>query len=160
MSASVVLQSWKEISAYVGRTERTLQRWETKFGFPVHRPSSKSRSAVMALPQEINEWTRGKPSLVSIREGCRLKAAPPPDQSQRISEARQLESSSNTTLPSHSHQLRKTNVLKCAVLEQLQRSRSLWDEQVNLRADIRDLLTTQRKLHEKLSQILLEGQVT
>lgn len=156
MSASVVLQSWKEISAYVGRTERTLQRWETKFGFPVHRPSSKSRSAVMALPQEINEWTRGKPSLVSIREGCRLNsAAPPKDRNQRTSEARQPESSSTTTLPCHPRPLREAKVLKCAVLDQLRHSRSLWNEQRNLRADIRDLLKAQRKLREELRQNLL-----
>ena len=68
MGAKVVLQSWKEISAYVGRTERTLQRWEQQFGFPIHRPSSKLRSSVMALSEEIQDWTRAKPSLLSIRQ--------------------------------------------------------------------------------------------
>jgi hypothetical protein len=33
---SNILVSWKEISAYTGFTERTLQRWEQRFGFPVH----------------------------------------------------------------------------------------------------------------------------
>lgn len=72
MARQVVLQSWKEISKYVGRTERTLQRWEREFGFPVHRPSGKSRSAVMALTQEIREWTRGRPSLLQIRRTTKL----------------------------------------------------------------------------------------
>ena len=73
MALQVVLQSWKEISKYVGRTERTVQRWEQDFGFPVHRPSGKSRSAVMALTKEIQEWTRGRPSLLQIRRAPRLQ---------------------------------------------------------------------------------------
>jgi hypothetical protein len=72
MSPTTVLQSWKQIAAYVGRTERTIQRWEQEFGFPIHRPAGKSRSAVMALAQEIQEWTREKPSLVEIRTTARL----------------------------------------------------------------------------------------
>ena len=75
MPAHVVLQSWKQISEYVGRTERTLQRWEQEFGFPVHRPSGKPRSSVMVLAQEIQEWTRGKPSLVQIQRAARLNRA-------------------------------------------------------------------------------------
>ena len=75
MAVQAMLQSWKEISRYVGRTERTLQRWEQEFGFPVHRPSGKSRSAVMALTREINEWARGKPSLALIRQTARIKRA-------------------------------------------------------------------------------------
>jgi hypothetical protein len=59
----------------VGRTERTLQRWEREFGFPVHRPSGKSRSAVIALADEIQQWARGKPSLNQIRQTARLNQA-------------------------------------------------------------------------------------
>lgn len=67
MRKSRVLQSWKQIANYIGRTERTIQRWEREFGFPIRRPSGKARSAVMALVSEIEEWTRGKPSLVEIQ---------------------------------------------------------------------------------------------
>lgn len=67
-----IFQSWKQIAEYVGRTERTVQRWEQEFGFPVHRPSGRARSSVMALAQEIQEWTRGKPSLVQIRANSRV----------------------------------------------------------------------------------------
>ena len=70
MAARVVLQSWKEISAYVGRTDRTLQRWERKFGFPVHRPAGKSRSAVIAVASEIDEWMRATPLLQEAREAA------------------------------------------------------------------------------------------
>ena len=75
MPADCVLQTWKETSEYVGRTQRTVQRWEQQFGFPVHRPAGKPRSSVMALGQEIQEWTRGRPSLVSIRQSPRLSRA-------------------------------------------------------------------------------------
>lgn len=72
MQVVPVLQSWKQIAKYVGRTERTVQRWEQEFGFPVHPPSGKSRSSVMALVTEIEEWTRDRPSLVQIRSSARL----------------------------------------------------------------------------------------
>lgn len=75
MPTDAVLQTWKEISDYVGRTERTLQRWEQQFGFPVHRASGKARGSVMALEHEIQEWTRGRPSLVQIRSSARLNPA-------------------------------------------------------------------------------------
>lgn len=52
------LQSWKEISAYMKRGVRTVQRWEKSFGLPVHRPSRHDRSAVFALIPEIEEWMR------------------------------------------------------------------------------------------------------
>ncbi|MCU1285311.1 MAG: TolB protein [Acidobacteriales bacterium] len=52
------LQSWKEISAYMNRGIRTLQRWERDFGLPIHRPSKHDRSAVFALKPEIDEWMK------------------------------------------------------------------------------------------------------
>jgi predicted DNA-binding transcriptional regulator AlpA len=57
MSGKLLLNSWKEIAAFVGRAERTLQRWEKQYGFPVHRPAGKARSAVVALISEIEAWT-------------------------------------------------------------------------------------------------------
>jgi len=51
-----ILNSWKEIAQYVGRGVRTLQRWERDLGFPVRRPRRKQRSAVVAMPAEIDAW--------------------------------------------------------------------------------------------------------
>jgi len=48
---SEVLNSWKEIAAYVGRGVRTVQRWERELGFPVRHPLG-SRRTVMALREE------------------------------------------------------------------------------------------------------------
>ena len=42
MSAREVLQSWKEISAYLGRDIRTCCRWEENLGLPVHRDLNRS----------------------------------------------------------------------------------------------------------------------
>src|SRR5437588_10427782 len=56
-----ILNSWKELSAYLGRGVRTLQRWEQEFGLPVHRPRAKSRGPVVAIPEELDEWLRQRP---------------------------------------------------------------------------------------------------
>lgn len=53
---SNVLNSWKEISNYVNRGVRTVQRWELCFGFPVRRPAGHVRSSVIALRTEIDAW--------------------------------------------------------------------------------------------------------
>ena len=59
---SNVLNSWKEIATYLGRGVRTVQRWEHDLAMPVRRPRAKSRSAVLALPEEIDAWLRTAPS--------------------------------------------------------------------------------------------------
>jgi hypothetical protein len=61
MSSQAVLNSWKEIAEYVGRGVRTLQRWEQFYSFPVHRPAGNHKSAVFAVPTEVDEWLRTRP---------------------------------------------------------------------------------------------------
>ena len=56
MPQSDVLNSWKEISNYVGRGVRTVQRWEKDFHLPVRRPSGHLKGSVLALKHEIDEW--------------------------------------------------------------------------------------------------------
>jgi hypothetical protein len=72
-AAEDVLNSWKEIANYLDRGVRTVQRWEAELGLPVRRPSGKSRSAVMALRSDLDEWLRACP--VSGREEV-AKVAP------------------------------------------------------------------------------------
>ncbi len=67
--SSNVLSSWKEIAAYVGRGVRTVQRWELMLGFPVRRPYQHLRSAVLALPEEIDAWVAG----------CQRRSVPAPE---------------------------------------------------------------------------------
>jgi hypothetical protein len=56
MSERRLLNSWKEIASYLGRGVRTVQRWESQMGLPVHRPAGKDHSAVLAFSSELDEW--------------------------------------------------------------------------------------------------------
>jgi predicted DNA-binding transcriptional regulator AlpA len=61
------LNSWKEVAQYVGRSARTIQRWERYLGFPVHRPAGRRKSAVIAVPTEIDEWIKKAPVIRAQR---------------------------------------------------------------------------------------------
>jgi hypothetical protein len=66
-----VLHSWKQVSAYMGLSVRTIQRYEIQFRLPVHRASGKKRSAVLAFTDELDAWLQNTPTL----------HAPPPSDS-------------------------------------------------------------------------------
>jgi hypothetical protein len=74
-----VLSGWKEIAHYLNRGVRTVQRWE-QFGLPVHRPHGEPRSAVTALPEELDAWVAATPSTGTVTiaelqaENTRLRA--------------------------------------------------------------------------------------
>jgi len=143
MPADCVLQTWKEISEYVGRTQRTVQRWEQQFGFPVHRPAGKPRSSVMALGQEIQEWTRGRPSLVSIRQSPRLSRAKllaePP--AEHDSKNHLIESSVDHLHTFNAHQSRSGNTLPDIILENQY-----------VRAQLESLLQQHKRLRNEIKQ--------
>ena len=50
------LNAWKEIAAFFGRDERTVKRWETTRGLPVHRVPNGMRSPVFAYESELHAW--------------------------------------------------------------------------------------------------------
>ncbi len=60
MNAREVLDSWKEISVYLGRDVRTCRRWETHLGLPVHRLNGSPRARVRAYKDEIDRWLERK----------------------------------------------------------------------------------------------------
>jgi hypothetical protein len=60
-----VLNSWKEIAAYLGRGVRTVQRWERELGLPVRRPRGKDRSAVVALKPDLDRWLYHMPQATA-----------------------------------------------------------------------------------------------
>lgn len=66
VTKSNVLNSWKEIANYVGRGVRTVQRWERDLGLPVRRPRARSRSAVVAISDEIDAWLRSAPTNETV----------------------------------------------------------------------------------------------
>jgi tetratricopeptide (TPR) repeat protein len=56
------LDSWKEIAAFFGRDERTVNRWEKELGLPVHRlPGTRGR--VYAYTDELSDWLAASRSV-------------------------------------------------------------------------------------------------
>ena len=53
-----VIESWKEISRYLDRDIRTLQRWEQERGLPVRRMPGGLKPGVYALKTELDAWRR------------------------------------------------------------------------------------------------------
>jgi hypothetical protein len=51
-----MLNSWKEIAAYLDRGVRTVQRWERDLRLPVHRIGKGKRSPVFASVHELKFW--------------------------------------------------------------------------------------------------------
>ena len=57
---STRLDSWKEIAAFFARAERTVKRWESERGLPIHRVPGRGRSAVFAYRDELAAWLKGQ----------------------------------------------------------------------------------------------------
>lgn len=73
-----ILDSWKEISEYLRRSEKTCRRWEKELGLPVHRLDETPKARVFAVREELDNWvaeklnkeevsTHTKPSFFSRR---------------------------------------------------------------------------------------------
>src|SRR4249920_1803063 len=60
------LESWKQIAAYLERSERTVRRWEALEGLPVHRREHEKQDTVFAFRHEIEAWSR-------LRTKCRTE---------------------------------------------------------------------------------------
>lgn len=56
MTERRVLDSWKQISSYLRRSERTCRTWETANGLPVHRIHNSPRARVFAYADELDRW--------------------------------------------------------------------------------------------------------
>ena len=55
------LDSWKDIAGYLGREVRTVQRWESERGLPVHRLPGGDKPRVYALKSELGSWLQTSP---------------------------------------------------------------------------------------------------
>jgi TolB-like protein/Tfp pilus assembly protein PilF len=53
------LDSWKEIASFFGRAERTVKRWETERGLPIHRVPGSGGGRVFAYARELEAWLAG-----------------------------------------------------------------------------------------------------
>jgi len=65
----IQLNGWKEIAAYLGRSVRTVQRWEKDFGLPVRRFGLSKPESVFAAPREIDAWLETAQGI-SARSGA------------------------------------------------------------------------------------------
>jgi hypothetical protein len=51
-----VLDSWKEIAAYLGRSVKTCRRWEHELDLPIHRLEDSPKARVFAYQDELDRW--------------------------------------------------------------------------------------------------------
>src|SRR5450432_84135 len=74
------LESWKQIAAYLERSERTVRRWEATEGLPVHRREHEKQDTVFAFRHEIEAWSRLRtkcPAEISVDEAANLLPVKP-----------------------------------------------------------------------------------
>src|ERR1700752_3862550 len=62
------LRSWKAIAEVLGREVRTVQRWETSEGMPVHRQIHMKRPSVWAYKAELLKWQAERKELTTAPE--------------------------------------------------------------------------------------------
>ena len=73
--------SWKAIANYFGCSERTVRRWESAEGLPVHRHQHQSAARIFAYQQELDTWfasraDKPKSSQRSASQPIRLALIP------------------------------------------------------------------------------------
>ena len=66
---TVRLDSWKQIAAYLQKSERTVRRWHETEGLPVHKHQHQQRGSVWAYASEIDAWRqRAAPTFLFVGE--------------------------------------------------------------------------------------------
>jgi hypothetical protein len=58
---NAVFTSWREIADYLGKSIRTVQRWESEFHLPVRRPSPEIHTVSISR-KELDQWLLGRRS--------------------------------------------------------------------------------------------------
>jgi hypothetical protein len=56
MEKKILLESWKEIAAHLGRCVRTCQMWEREKALPVRRLNGSPKARVFAYKHELDRW--------------------------------------------------------------------------------------------------------
>lgn len=72
------LDGWKAIATYLGRNERTAQRWAHERGMPVHHVPGGRSGAVFAWEPEINAWLQADRPLLTDAGAGEDGATPAP----------------------------------------------------------------------------------
>lgn len=74
-----LLDSWKQIASFLGRSVRTVQRWERIEGLPVRRHHHLKRGSVYAFPSQLQSWQRQRGLGPDFSKApLALPAIPPP----------------------------------------------------------------------------------
>jgi hypothetical protein len=56
-----VFSGWKDVANYLGKSVRTVQRYERELGLPIRRPVAKATIAVIATKAELDAWISASP---------------------------------------------------------------------------------------------------
>ncbi len=72
MNERRVLESWKTIASYLGRTEKTCRKWERELGLPIHRLDDSAKAHVFAYADELDKWKEEKLQAEKVRKAGRL----------------------------------------------------------------------------------------
>lgn len=79
-----ILNSWKEIAAYLERDVRTVMRWEETRGLPIHRLPGGPKSAVWARTSELEAWRKDRRrTLLALRPESHPAKPPKPETAPR-----------------------------------------------------------------------------
>ncbi len=79
------LDSWKAIARHLGRSVRTVRRWEYHEGLPVHRHMHKAQASVYAYAGELDSWRARRSAHQQPAKSPAAKTAPGSKQSQGLS---------------------------------------------------------------------------
>lgn len=74
-----LLDSWKEIAAYLNRDVTTVQRWEKREGMPVHRHLHNRMGSVYASREELDTWVRSRNLRTEQENGNNAPSPNPPE---------------------------------------------------------------------------------
>jgi len=74
-----VLDGWKAIADYLGRSVRTVQRWRRLYGLPVHSVAGRGGGNVFAYLAEVETWRRGSQHARADAEDARADELTQPD---------------------------------------------------------------------------------
>src|SRR6202035_2574586 len=59
------LDGWKVIAAFLGKAERTVKRWESDRGLPIHREPGGAKASVYAYAGELDQWLKSSAAIAS-----------------------------------------------------------------------------------------------
>ena len=87
-SEEVPLEGWKAIAAYLGRSVKTVQRWEEEKNLPVYRHDV---LGVGAYPSALEEWKKNSdrsPALIQTEAASSVVLQPEESHSARVGKGR------------------------------------------------------------------------